>query len=201
MPGNWPGSTDTDKFFKDFNDKVQSDWNQMCEQSKRDWQDWARRNNVQNFPDTFPMNNAFNNFPEMQSNWSALPLRQDNAGCGRLIGDVRNDDNGLALALDVSLFKPEELKVTTIGNELVIEAKHDENRATPNNSSSEHRQFSQKYTLPEGCVPESVTSQLSHDGVLTVTAPRRAIQYSSSPRPVPIQGASTAPRLVVSNYH
>lgn len=113
-PGNFPASGDSEKFFKDFNDKVQRDWNDMCEKSRRDWQDWARRNNIENFPD-FPKN-AMSNFPPMQpsmqqSNWPPAPLQQDNSGCGRLIGDVQNDERGLSLALDVSAFSPEELKV------------------------------------------------------------------------------------------
>lgn len=95
----------------------------------------------------------------------------------------------------------DSIQVTTVGNELVIEGKHDENRTAPNNQSSAHRQFYQKYTLPNGCNPESVTSQLSHNGVLTVTAPTRAISYSSSPRPVPIQSASASPRLTVTKYN
>jgi crystallin alpha B len=91
--------------------------------------------------------------------------------------------------------------VTTVGNEVVIEGQHDQNRKMPNNSSSEHRQFYQKYVLPDGCNPESVTSQLSNDGVLTVTAPTRAIQYHSSPRAVPIHTPSVSPRINVSSYH
>lgn len=35
------------------------------------------------------------------------------------------------------------------------------------------REFIRKYELPQGAMPENVFSQISSEGVLTVTAPRR----------------------------
>jgi crystallin alpha B len=38
------------------------------------------------------------------------------------------------------------------------------------------RQFVRKYSLPEGCQPEQVSSNLSSDGVLLITAPKKPVQ-------------------------
>ena len=38
------------------------------------------------------------------------------------------------------------------------------------------RQFVRKYTLPDGCKPEQVSSNLSSDGVLLITAPKKPPQ-------------------------
>ncbi|XP_046561471.1 protein lethal(2)essential for life-like [Haliotis rubra] len=71
------------------------------------------------------------------------------------------------LKLDVSTFKPEEIVLKTDGNELSIEAKHEEKSDT----SRVFHQFSRHYTLPEGTVTDALASTLSKDGVLTVKAP------------------------------
>ena len=82
------------------------------------------------------------------------------------------------MALDVSQYKPEELKVSTTNNILSIEGKREEQRDFANSSSSVTRQFARKWTLPDNCNVNLVTSNLSSDGVLMVTAPKReAVTY------------------------
>nr|AMX23358.1 Hsp20 [Haliotis discus hannai] len=82
---------------------------------------------------------------------------------------VTNEDGSreFLLKLDVSTFKPEEIQVKTDGNELSIEAKHEDK----NDTSRVFHQFSRHYTLPEGIVTEALASTLSKDGVLTIKAP------------------------------
>nr|APH81350.1 Hsp20 [Tigriopus kingsejongensis] len=87
---------------------------------------------------------------------------------------VKEGQDKFEVTVDVSQFKPEELKVTTNNNVLSIEGKHEEAKSDPNNSSSVMRQFSRKWTLPEDCQANEVVSNLSSDGILLVTAPRKA---------------------------
>ena len=79
-----------------------------------------------------------------------------------------NKDN-FQVMLDVQQFRPEEISVKTVDNSIVVEGKHEEKR-------DEHgfvsRQFVRRYPLPEGTKPEAVTSTLSSDGVLTISAPK-----------------------------
>lgn len=49
------------------------------------------------------------------------------------------------------------------------------------------RQFTRKYCLPAGHDPNDVLSSLSSDGVLTVSAPKRALPPPNQERAVPIQ--------------
>ncbi|CAG0897989.1 unnamed protein product [Darwinula stevensoni] len=85
--------------------------------------------------------------------------------------------------LDVQQFAPEEISVKTVENSVVIEGKHEEKR-------DEHgfisRHFQRRYLLPDNVRPESIQSSLSSDGVLTVTAPKMAIEGAPNERSVPI---------------
>lgn len=85
--------------------------------------------------------------------------------------------------VDVQHFAPEDISVTVVNGYIVIEGKHEE-------KLDEHgyvsRQFVRRYPLPEGCLPDTVESKLSSDGVLTVTAPRVLPLPSTGERIVPI---------------
>jgi len=105
---------------------------------------------------------------------------------------VKDDDSKFEVTLDVSEYKPEELKVTTVNNTLAIEGKHSDSRSdekntpqsTASGSSSVMRQFSRKWTLPTNCDPNAVASNLSSDGILMITAPKKSITTQ-----VPVQKA------------
>jgi len=97
---------------------------------------------------------------------------------------VKDDDAKFELSLDTHEYRPDELKVNVAGNTLTVEAKHEEK----GENKFVSRQFSRKYTLPEGCEPHRVNSNLSSDGILMITAPKRqAIREASGDRPVPIE--------------
>ncbi|CAG0910186.1 unnamed protein product [Cyprideis torosa] len=80
---------------------------------------------------------------------------------------VQNKSDKFQVAMDVSGFRPEELKVIVGDRMVTIEGKHEERQ-------DEHgfisRQFSRRYVIPEGIKMENVTSRISNDGVLTVTS-------------------------------
>uniref|UniRef100_A0A914WXF0 SHSP domain-containing protein n=1 Tax=Plectus sambesii TaxID=2011161 RepID=A0A914WXF0_9BILA len=79
---------------------------------------------------------------------------------GTGFSDVHNDAKQFAVRLDVSHFKPEEVT----------------------------RSFVRKYSLPGECNLEQVKSQLSHDSVLTVSAPKVVIKGKPE-RLIPISAA------------
>jgi len=108
---------------------------------------------------------------------------------------VKQDEGKFEVTLDVSDYKPEELKVTTVNNVLSIEGKHEQHQedskdtsnSTAFGSSSVMKQFSRKWTLPKDADPNDVVSNLSSDGILMVTAPRKGQQALK--QDVPIQKA------------
>jgi len=85
--------------------------------------------------------------------------------------------------LDVQQFKPDELTVKTVNNFVVVEGKHEERQ-------DEHgfisRQFQRRYKLPDDVEVDTIVSQLSSDGILTVFAPKKALPATAGERIVPI---------------
>ncbi|XP_006622471.1 protein lethal(2)essential for life-like [Apis dorsata] len=81
-----------------------------------------------------------------------------------------DNKNNFQVILDVQQFSPEEITVKTVGNNVIVEAKHEERQ-------DEHgfvsRQFIRRYVLPPSHDVINITSSLSSDGVLTITAPKK----------------------------
>ncbi|KAK7500120.1 hypothetical protein BaRGS_00008667 [Batillaria attramentaria] len=98
------------------------------------------------------------------------------------MSEVVNNENEFRIGLDVRQFKPEELKVTTKDNRVIINAKHEER---PDEHGYIMREFTRQYVLPKDVDPNTVTSGLSPDGVLTVKAPKKALEAPQE-RSIPI---------------
>lgn len=96
---------------------------------------------------------------------------------------IKSDKDKFQVNLDVQHFSPEEISVKTADGYIVVEGKHEEKK-------DEHgfisRQFTRRYALPKGCLPEAVESRLSSDGVLSITAPRKVPDAVEGQRNVPI---------------
>lgn len=101
---------------------------------------------------------------------------------------VTYDEDKFQVEFSVKDYRPEELSIKTEGDVLIVMGKHE--TKSEGGSSFISKQFEQKFSLPSGVKPESITSSLSRDCVLTVTAPREvtgfrksrgAIQQESSP--------------------
>lgn len=86
---------------------------------------------------------------------------------------IRDESDGktLRLRFDVSQYRPEEVTVKTVDNRLLVHARHEEK--SPNKTV--YREYNQEFMLPRGTDPEVITSSLSTDGILTVTAPLPAL--------------------------
>merc|ERR1712080_761134 len=115
---------------------------------------------------------------------SALPSRYDqsldlyrprrlNTQVSRESGmsEITSTKDKFAVNLDVPQFKPEELTVKVVDNVLTVEAKHEE-------KEDDHgyiaRHFVRKYTIPPHIDAEKLASSLSHEGVLSIEAPKKA---------------------------
>ncbi|RWS17501.1 protein lethal(2)essential for life-like protein [Dinothrombium tinctorium] len=102
------------------------------------------------------------------------------------ISEVKNEKDQFRVQLDVSHFKPEELKVKTVdGNSIVIEGKHEEQK-------DEHgfisRQFTRRYMLPRDIEHEKIVSSLTPDGMLVITAPKKVTEpVEANVKNIPIE--------------
>ncbi|CAG0891613.1 unnamed protein product [Cyprideis torosa] len=96
-------------------------------------------------------------------------LEERMMGSGESATFVKNQSDKFEVALDVTGFEPNELKVRVQDRVVTIEGKHEE-------KEDEHgfisRQFCRRYVVPEGVQVENVTSRISSDGILTVSAPK-----------------------------
>ncbi|CAG9768146.1 unnamed protein product [Ceutorhynchus assimilis] len=96
-------------------------------------------------------------------NWRSGLANQDTGST------VSYDKDKFQANLDVQQFKPEEITVKiTDENVLTIEGKHEEQQDEHGYIS---RHFVRRYVLPKNCDMGNITSKLSSDGVLTITAP------------------------------
>lgn len=111
--------------------------------------------------------------------WRNTALARQDSG-----STLNLDKDKFQIILDVQQFTPEEITVKTTDRYVVVEGKHEEKQ-------DEHgfvsRHFTRRYQLPSGYDPIDVVSTLSSDGVLTVTAPKKALPAPNPERSVPIQ--------------
>lgn len=101
--------------------------------------------------------------------------------------DVNKD--GFKVCMDVKEFAPNEISVKTIDNSIVIEGKHE---SKEDDLGFISRQFTRRYSVPEGYNIKDVVSQLSADGVLTVKAPAELKAMADNVRAIEIEQTGAA---------
>ncbi|XP_050357205.1 protein lethal(2)essential for life-like [Nymphalis io] len=94
---------------------------------------------------------------------------------------IKKDKDKYRICLHAKDFSPDEITVKTVDGFIVVEGKHEEKKDEDGYIS---RHFVRRYTLPEGCRPESVESRLSSDGILTIIAPRKPVVRRDTVIPV-----------------
>ncbi|KAF8375038.1 hypothetical protein PRIPAC_81467 [Pristionchus pacificus] len=109
--------------------------------------------------------------------------RSENAfNLGEALGDMENTNEKFAVTVDVSHFKPEEIKVKLNGNELMIEGDYEEKT---DKHGTIKRSFVRKCTLPEDTNVECLRSSLNDKGHLTIEAPKKT-EDLTQPNAIPI---------------
>lgn len=113
------------------------------------------------------------------------PKSEANLSRNDAISQVEYDEDNYKILVDVIGFEPDELIIKTLGNSVQLEAKHEEVAAGRRFVAKE---INQSFTLPKGIEPESVTSSLSRDGILTISAPLPPeLKVKQNERLVPIK--------------
>ncbi|GMS93886.1 hypothetical protein PENTCL1PPCAC_16061, partial [Pristionchus entomophagus] len=100
---------------------------------------------------------------------------------GSPIGEVVNTPEKYAFTVDVSHFKPEEIRANLAGNELTVEGSHDEKT---DQHGTIQRSFIRKYTLPDDANLKSIRTYLTPNGHLTIEASKKTndlVQSSAIP--------------------
>ncbi|KAG5318444.1 L2EFL protein, partial [Acromyrmex charruanus] len=131
--------------------------------------------------------------------------RQNSSGTST----IQLDNDNFQVILDVQQFSPDEITVKTIDNHVVVEAKHEEKQDEHGYIS---RHFVRRYVLPPSHDLVNITSTLSSDGVLTVTAPKKNVTPAGTERvisvvqtgipaakPVPVETTATTTTTTTTN--
>ncbi|XP_055533261.1 protein lethal(2)essential for life-like [Wyeomyia smithii] len=108
---------------------------------------------------------------------SSLAVPQDSGSTINIGGDK------FQINLDVQQFSPEEISVKATDNSILVEGKHEEKQDEHGYIS---RHFVRRYMLPKGHDSEAIVSSLSSDGILTITAPKKALPEPEGARSIPI---------------
>ncbi|GJQ65545.1 hypothetical protein Trydic_g7646 [Trypoxylus dichotomus] len=106
---------------------------------------------------------------------------------------VSLDKDKFQVNLDVQHFSPNEITVKVSGkNAITVEGKHEEKQDDHGYIS---RHFVRKYVLPEGLNMDKIASNLSSDGVLTITAPKQSA-VTNEERTIPITQTGTPSKTI-----
>ncbi|KAM3722315.1 Small heat shock protein [Dirofilaria immitis] len=129
------------------------------------------------------MNQLLEDFDDsLQPFWDYATANQNS------FGEIVDDKENFGIQLDVSHFRPEELTVKMQDETLYVEGHHEERN---DQHGSVERHFIRKYTIPETVLQNSLESQLSDQGILRITAKKKAIE-SPKVKNIPIQFSPTS---------
>jgi len=109
-------------------------------------------------------------FNHAQRHFGMTPMDFRLAEADNMVNPVVNDKDGnrkLQYSLDVRQFKPEEINIKTKDGALQVHAKHEEDTE----HGKVYREYHRSCTLPKDLDPQTLKSQLGHDGVLRIEAP------------------------------
>ncbi|XP_062550381.1 protein lethal(2)essential for life-like [Armigeres subalbatus] len=109
-------------------------------------------------------------------NFNLVPLRDSGSAI-----NVTSDK--FQINLDVQHFAPEEVTVKATDNSIIVEGKHEEKQDEHGQIS---RHFVRRYKLPVGHDASQIVSSLSSDGILTISAPKKALPEPEGLRTIPI---------------
>jgi len=103
---------------------------------------------------------------------------------GRAIVEEKGETK-LKLEFDVQEFKPEEIKVKVLGNNILqVVAEHEEK----SDSGFQRRTFVRQYSMPKGVDAASVRPTLTKDGVLTIEAAAKGLEPNEKMIPIEYKG-------------
>lgn len=104
---------------------------------------------------------------------------------------TRTEDGTLQMAIDVSQYKPEEVKVKLCDDNLVVEAKTESSE----NDSYHKAEFKRWVKLPQDVKHDAIKSTLTHDKKLLINVPcNKPIQADRS-RNIPIEVQKAPPQV------
>jgi len=174
-----------DPFFKDTWLDIETSQKNFFEKSRKRFEE-----SMKGFESSMMSSNIFDEnknpldssswlFPEIFGKHSGPVFSSKDSNQIRIV----DDDSKLEISLDTTGYKPDELKVSAGQGMICVEGKHEEKSEAGQVMVA--RQFSKKYSMPASARAEDVVSDLSQDGVLVISVPKRE-SIKQENRAVPI---------------
>ncbi|RUS73316.1 hypothetical protein EGW08_018927 [Elysia chlorotica] len=86
---------------------------------------------------------------------------------------VENTDKEFRIRLDLSSYKPEEVKITTDSQKVTVYAKHEERQ---DNHGFVSREMTRTYKLPNDVDVNSASSSMNNNGTLSIKLSKTALE-------------------------
>lgn len=115
---------------------------------------------------------------ENQGNRGVKRRRQDQEALVQ-----RTESGGLQLALDVREFKPEDLKIKLVDDNLVVEGVSE----VSGKDSYKRNHFKRWFKVPEDCKLDEIKSKLTNDNKLLIELPMNKPAIEEKAREIPIE--------------
>uniref|UniRef100_A0A8R1HNS0 SHSP domain-containing protein n=2 Tax=Caenorhabditis japonica TaxID=281687 RepID=A0A8R1HNS0_CAEJA len=152
----------------------------------------ASYNTTSSYNRTYEKKDLNNIHSSMLSNFPNLAISSPSiVGTQALTGNItsiRVTNTSFHATLDVSKFDAESLKVTVVDSSIVVEASHGEKEDTYGTIEAS---FKRRFPLPKAVPAESVQSQLTADGMLTIDAKAPEPKLEGA-RPIQIKVINTS---------
>lgn len=124
---------------------------------------------------------------ELEAHPSVWPLIDYHPRWNRVFTDLGTaslDKDRFKVRLDVEPFRPWEITCKTVDNAIVIDGKR---TIRKDGNNFVKREFTRRYTVPDGYDVKDAISKLSSDGILTVEAPAERKLWWPHERVLPIE--------------
>ncbi|XP_042893943.1 uncharacterized protein LOC122267836 [Penaeus japonicus] len=171
LPITRGGSFFQDPFFSDVHDqfdatvrRVLGRWRDNDLKLRDRWDDSCRYSDI------------LKNYRHLRS----LALREEDQAVA-----VGSDKAGHKIVVDVHDFADGDVKVKAVGEELVVEGRVE--KSEEGGSSVSSHSFTRRFSLPHFTDMAAITSVMSSDGILTITAPKMEDQLHQKTTIIPIK--------------
>jgi HSP20 family protein len=122
------------------------------------------------------------------ANWPAFETYEPTIKLPRFV--TNEEPERYVVTAELAGFKPEEVKVTLVGNQIKIEGKHEEKGEEEGKTYQRLGTFERTFILPENVINEGIRAEMAN-GLFKLVLPKKEI---AKPKEVPV--TVTAPEPV-----
>ncbi|XP_057318192.1 protein lethal(2)essential for life-like [Microplitis mediator] len=135
------------------------------------WESLNHVHRLDNQDFALPINNIY--FPSSRYRNYQHPFDVINYRRSRFITPRYQEEEKYSVSLDVGKFNPDDITVKVADNVITVQAGHE---LILDEHGTVSREFERNYDIPEEYDVDEAKSELSSDGVLTISVPRKKLE-------------------------